>query len=113
MAGAAITLEDIRTVVREESLSTDKIRQIVREEFQKNFKPAFEETFEPWALAIQQDFSRIHERLDEHDARFDRLDARVESLGTDISEVKIEVKGIKRIVGQHSKEIIELKAQLA
>lgn len=31
----------------------------------------------------------------------------------DIHEIKSDVKGLKRIVGQHSKEIMELKARIA
>lgn len=63
--------------------------------FNKSFSPAFDASFEPHAEAIQGDFNQINTRLD-------RLDAKTDTL-----------VGLKRIVGQHSKEIIDLRSRLA
>jgi hypothetical protein len=136
VANVEFTLNDIRKVILED------VRQVVREEadasfdrkfkpafdsafkpafdasfkpafdsafkpaFDESFKPAFEESFDPYADSIQQDFNRIHDR-------FNRLESTVESGVRDVQDIKSDLKGIKRIVGQHSKEIIELRARTA
>ena len=110
MATTEFTLEDIRQVVREESdASFDRkfkpaFDATFKPAFDKAFKPAFISAYEPFADAIQDDFIRI-------DERFDRLETKVESIARDVSDLKTDMKGLKRIVGQHSKEIIELRAR--
>jgi hypothetical protein len=113
MPQTEFTLEDIRQVVREESEAAfdRKFDEKFQPAFNAAFKPAFNAAFQPAfdaafnaafkpafdaafdssALAIQQDFNRIHQR-------FDRLED--------------DIKGIGRIVGQHSKEIIGLKSRI-
>ena len=103
MTSNEFTLDDIRKVVREEN----------KQAFKEQFKPAFEEAFEPYALAIQQDFATINDRLDAHDDRFDVLETKIEAVISDVRDIKSDVKGLKRIVGQRSKEIIELRARSA
>jgi len=98
VANIDFTLDDIRTVVGEvfDQKFDEKFDKKFDEKFEsafnkaftkafnKDFMPAFEAAFDPYALAIQEDFNRIHER-------FDRLE---------------------RIVDQHSREIIELRSLL-
>jgi hypothetical protein len=113
MPQTEFTLEDIRQVVREESEAAfDRafnaafkpafnaafqpafdaaFNAAFKPAFDAAFKPAFDAAFDSSALAIQQDFNRIHQR-------FDRLED--------------DIKGIGRIVGQHSKEIIGLKSRI-
>jgi septal ring factor EnvC (AmiA/AmiB activator) len=114
MTQVDFTLDDIRTVVREETDKTfdRKFKSAFKEAFAEAFPPAFEEAFEPYALAIQQDFARVNERLDAHDVRFDKLEADLQSVASNVNEIRVELKGVKRIIGQHSKEIIELRSHL-
>jgi septal ring factor EnvC (AmiA/AmiB activator) len=122
MAHVDFTLDDIRIVVREEvdKAFDSKFEQKFDSAFKKAFVPAFKETFpsafeeafEPYALAIQQDFARVNERLDAHDVRFDKLEADLQSVASNVNEIRVELKGVKRIIGQHSKEIIELRSHL-
>lgn len=107
MSTVDFTLEELRLVIREE------VGREFKDNFDAAFKPAFEGVFEPHALAIQDEFNRIHDKLAEHDERFDHLETDVDALKNDMSEVKADIKGIKRLVGQHSKEIIELRARTA
>jgi hypothetical protein len=104
MPSIDFTLDDIRKVVREET------NQAFKEQFQpafdKAFKPAFDEAFEPHALAIQQDFMTINERLD-------KLETGLETVAAGVLDLKADLKGVKRIVGQHSKDKVELRSRIA
>lgn len=93
MATVNFTLDELLEATNKQTrgILAEVLQKEVRQVLRKEFKPLFDDAFEPYAQAIQQDFNRVHERLDglEH-----------------------EMKSVKRVVNQHSVEILELKAQL-
>lgn len=90
MAEINFTLEDFRTMVREE------------------VKPLIEESELRITKAVAESFSEYERK---YDKRLDRMDKRFDKIDSELKDIKTELKGHSRLLGLHSKEIMELKAR--
>lgn len=82
-----------RAMVREE------VRTEVRREVTEQFMLFIEHTFDPAISSLQDQITT--------------LDGRMDAVEADIRDIKGEVTGTRRVVNQHSKDIMELRARAA
>ena len=59
---------------------------------------------------MDERFDGIDGRLATIDQRFDKMDERFDHIDTELHEIKIDIKGIKRVQRKHSADITELQA---
>lgn len=105
MAQSDFTLEDIRTILLEDvrTVFLKDVRAIVDSSIDARFK-VFEQKYDADMMAIQQDFLGVY-------ARFDRLEDRMDRVDSRLNGVEGELRSVHRLIGQHSKDIMELRAR--
>ena len=59
---------------------------------------------------VDSSITAIDRRFDKMDQRFDKMDERFDHIDTELHEIKIDIKGIKRVQRKHSADITELQA---
>jgi hypothetical protein len=97
MAAVDFSLEDIRRILIEDvrGIMLKDIRDIVDESIDARFR-VFEAGHEEDMRAIQEDFLGVFNRLD--------------NVEEGLQDVKHEVKAANRLLSQHSRDIMQLRA---
>jgi outer membrane murein-binding lipoprotein Lpp len=122
MASVDFTLEDVKTAVTTivEDTRTNimkDVRVIVNESIDERFK-VFGQKYDDHMTAIQSDFLRFNARFDRLESDVQHLKDEVHGLRSEVLQVKSEVQGVKsevnkrnRLLDQHSKDIMKLRAR--
>ena len=109
MSQVDFTLNEVRGVVREvvreevPEMVRREVRAVVDEEVRGLVREEVKQAVEESEFRITK---TIQETFDQYDQRFEDIDAQLVMIAGD-------VRSIRRLVGQHSKEIMELKAHTA
>jgi uncharacterized coiled-coil DUF342 family protein len=129
MAGTELTLENIRGVVSEEiDLKLGDVRGIVRDEIEvaeKRIKTGLRADIANLGTELRTEMVKLKEEITEDVGNmfttkighitedFDKVNTRLDRIENDVVEIKREVKGAHKLVDQHSKDIMELRAKTA
>jgi hypothetical protein len=99
------------------NFTLDDFRGMIREEIVSGVTPMIEASELRITKAVAASFAEYEQKYDARfdgvDQRLDKVEHRLVEVEQGLNDVKAEVKGLGRLVGQHSVEIMELKARAA
>jgi prefoldin subunit 5 len=102
------SLNDIKMLIEE---SEFRIVKSVKESFD-----VYDDKLEHIDLRLDgmdQRFDKMDQRFDQVDQRFDKVETRLNKVEVRLDDIAVDVKATRKLVGQHSLEIMELKARTA
>jgi archaellum component FlaC len=112
MAEINFTLDEFRTVVREEvtpliEASELRITQSVAgafAEYEKKYDARFD--------GVDSRLDKVENRLEKVEGRLEKVEGRLGKVEHRLGKFETELKGHSRLLGQHSKEIMEVKSKV-